>query len=322
MAIETLKKPMTGDEMIALSKKHTLFEWSAQSKVDPIPVERAKGIYFWTPEGKRFIDFNSQLMCVNIGHGDERVIKAIHDQASVLAYANPFMATEARARLGAKLAEITPGDIDVFFFTNGGAEANENAIKLARMASGRHKILARYRSYHGATAGSITLTGDPRRWAAEPGIPGVVHVLDPYHGIARGWDTAAESLAIVKRTISRVPLSNPIRRFRERLDRDLPTMQQRGLNYYHAWAFASVRQVGTAFELAAANLEWLTAQGAGDFSAPTSAFRRIAESNKALILKAARSVNSRKPLDTATLFADQEQAWDEGMSGLRAKFPA
>src|SRR3954465_12192602 len=201
MATEMLKKTMTGDEMIALSKKHTLFEWSAQSKVDPIPVERAKGIYFWTPEGKRFIDFNSQLMCVNIGHGDERVINAIHEQASVLAYANPFMATEARARLGAKLAEITPGAIDVFFFTSGGAEANENAIKLARMATGRHKILARYRSYHGATAGSITLTGDPRRWAAEPGIPGVAHVLDPYHGIARGWDTAQESLAMLEEVI-------------------------------------------------------------------------------------------------------------------------
>src|SRR5471032_2246418 len=201
MATETLKKPMTGDEMIALSKKHTLFEWSAQSKDDPIPVERAKGIYFWTPEGKRFIDFNSQLMCVNIGHGDERVIKAIHDQASVLAYANPFMATEARARLGAKLAEITPGDIDVFFFTNGGAEANENAIRLARMATGRHKILARYRSYHGGTAGAITLTGDPRRWPAEPGIPGVVHVLDPYHGIARGWDTADVALAALEEVI-------------------------------------------------------------------------------------------------------------------------
>ena len=131
MATETLKT-MTGEEMIALSKKHTLFEWSAQSKVDPIPVARAKGIYFWTPEGKRFIDFNSQLMCVNIGHGDERVIRAIQEQAAVLAYANPFMATEPRARLGAKLAEIAPGDIDVFFFTNGGAEANENAIKLAR----------------------------------------------------------------------------------------------------------------------------------------------------------------------------------------------
>jgi taurine--2-oxoglutarate transaminase len=201
MATETAHKTMSGEEMIALSKKHTLFEWTAQSKVDPIPVARAKGIYFWTPEGKRFIDFNSQLMCVNIGHADARVIKAIREQTEVLAYANPFMATEPRARLGAKLAEITPGDIDVFFFTNGGAEANENAIRLARHATGRHKILARYRSYHGATAGSITLTGDPRRWAAEPGLPGVVHVLDPYHGIERGWDSAEESLAMLEEVI-------------------------------------------------------------------------------------------------------------------------
>ena len=124
---------MTGQEIVDLTKKHTLFEWSAQSKVDPIPVAKAKGIYFWTPEGKRFIDFNSQLMSVNIGHGDERVIQAIHEQAQTLAYANPFMATEPRARLGAKLAEITPGDIDTFFFTNGGAEANENAIKICAL---------------------------------------------------------------------------------------------------------------------------------------------------------------------------------------------
>src|ERR1700716_3561126 len=185
---------MTGQEIVDLTRKHTLFEWSAQSKDDPIPVARAKGIYFYTPEGKRFIDFNSQLMSVNIGHGDERVIQAISEQAAVLAYANPFMATEPRARLGAKLAEITPGDIDVFFFTNGGSEANENAVNLARPATGRHKILARYRSYHGATAGSMMLTGDPRRWASEPGMPGVVHVLDPYHGIERGWDSAKESL--------------------------------------------------------------------------------------------------------------------------------
>jgi len=192
---------MSGQEIIDLSRKHTLFEWSAQSKVDPIPVGSAKGIYFYTPEGKRFIDFNSQLMSVNIGHGDPRVIQAISDQAATLAYANPFMATEVRARLGAKLAEITPGDIDTFFFTNGGAEANENAIKLARFFTGRHKIMARYRSYHGATAGAITLTGDPRRWAAEPGIPGVVHVLDPYHGIERGWDSAGSSLAMMEETI-------------------------------------------------------------------------------------------------------------------------
>src|SRR3984893_8888884 len=132
---------ITGQEMVDLTKKHTLFEWSAQSKVDPIPVARAKGIYFWTPEGKRFIDFNSQLMCVNIGHGDERVIRAIQEQAAVLAYATPFMATEPRARLGAKLAAIAPGDIDVFFFTNGGAQANENAFKIARAFTGRQKIL-------------------------------------------------------------------------------------------------------------------------------------------------------------------------------------
>lgn len=201
MAIETERAPMTGDEMVALTKRHTLFEWSAQSKVDPIPVAGAKGCYFWTPEGKRYLDFNSQLMCTNIGHGHPKVIEAIARQAETLAYANPFMATEARARLGAKLAEITPGDIDTFFFTNGGAEANENAIKLARFVTGRHKILARYRSYHGATAGAISLTGDPRRWAAEPGMPGVVRVLDPYHGIARGWDTADEALANLEETI-------------------------------------------------------------------------------------------------------------------------
>src|SRR5215813_2050083 len=147
MPTATANPTMTGQEIVDLTRKHTLFEWSAQSKVDPIPVARAKGIHFWTPEGKRFIDFNSQLMSVNIGHGDERVIQAIQEQAAVLPYANPFMATEPRARLGAKLASIAPGDIDVFFFTNGGSEANENAIKLARLATGRHKILARYRSY-------------------------------------------------------------------------------------------------------------------------------------------------------------------------------
>src|SRR5687767_14610313 len=165
--------PMTSEEIVSLCKKHTIFEWSAQSAVDPIPVARAKGVYFWTPEGKRYIDFNSQLMCVNVGHGDERVIKAIQRQVAELAYANPFMATEPRARLGAKLAELAPGDIDVFFFTNGGSESNENAIKIARSYTGRHKVLARYRSYHGATAGSMALTGDPRRWPSEPGIPGV-----------------------------------------------------------------------------------------------------------------------------------------------------
>src|SRR5690349_1145896 len=192
---------MSSQAIVDLTRQHTLFEWSAQSAVDPIPVAGAKGCWFWTPEGKRFLDFNSQLMCVNIGHGDERVVRAIKRQAETLAYANPFMATEARALLGRKLAEIAPGDIDVFFFTNGGSEANENALKLARQFTGRHKVLSFYRSYHGATAGSMMLTGDPRRWASEPGMPGVVHVLNPYHGIRRGWDTAEQALALLEETI-------------------------------------------------------------------------------------------------------------------------
>jgi taurine--2-oxoglutarate transaminase len=201
MTIETTATGLTGQTIVDLTKKHTLFEWSAQGAVDPIPVAGAKGCWFWTPEGKRYLDFNSQLMCVNIGHGDERVIRAIAQQAETLAYANPFMATEARARLGRKLAEICPGDIEVFFFTNGGAEANENAIKIARQFTGRHKILSFYRSYHGGTAGSMMLTGDPRRWHSEPGMPGVVHVLNPYHGVQRGWDTAEVALARIDETI-------------------------------------------------------------------------------------------------------------------------
>lgn len=191
---------MTSDEIVSLSKQHTLFEWSAQGALDPIPVARAKGVYFWTPDGKRYLDFNSQLMCVNIGHGDERVVRAIQEQAATLAYVSPALTTEPRARLGAKLAELCPGDIDAFFFTNGGAEANEHAMKIARWATGRQKILAFYRSYHGATAGAIGATGDPRRWT-EPALPGVVHVLNPYHGVQRGSDTAAQALAYIEEVI-------------------------------------------------------------------------------------------------------------------------
>ena len=132
---------------------------------------------------------NSQLMCVNIGHGNQKVIRAIQDQAAQLAYAGPSMATEPRAKIGPLLAKHTPGDLNKFFFTLGGAEANENAIKLARQYTGKQKIIARYRSYHGATAGAITLTGDYRRWANEPGMPGVVRVFDPYRIAARSART-------------------------------------------------------------------------------------------------------------------------------------
>ena len=185
---------MKGEEIVALSKKHTISEWAVQGAVDPIPVERAEGIYFYTPEGKRYIDFNSQLMSVNIGHSDARVIKAIQEQAAKLCYVTPGgMTTEPRARLGAKLAEITPGDIDVFFFTNGGAESVENAFKIARAYTGRYKILSRYRSYHGATAAAMAATGEPRSWA-QPPLPGMVHFTDWYHGVDREQDSAEVAL--------------------------------------------------------------------------------------------------------------------------------
>jgi taurine--2-oxoglutarate transaminase len=171
---------MTADQMVALSKQHTMFSWSAQGAVNPIPMVRAKGVYFWDANGKRYTDMNSQLMCMNIGHGDERVIEAIKAQAEELVYAGPGMATRVRAELGPMMAQVTPGELDTFFFTLGGAEANENAIRMAKAFTGRHKIMTRYRSYHGATAGAIALTGDPRRWANEPGYPGVIRTFDPY----------------------------------------------------------------------------------------------------------------------------------------------
>ncbi|MHB0980551.1 MAG: aminotransferase class III-fold pyridoxal phosphate-dependent enzyme [Thermoleophilia bacterium] len=176
----TTDTQMSAQEIVELTKKHTFFSWSVQSQVNPIPMARAKGVYFWDADGKRYTDMNSQLMCVNIGHGDERVIEAIKAQAEELAYAGPGMATRVRAEIGPMMAAITPGDLDMFFFTLGGSEANENAIKMARAYTGRNKIMVRYRSYHGATTGSMTLTGDPRRWPNEPGMPGVIRVFDPY----------------------------------------------------------------------------------------------------------------------------------------------
>jgi taurine--2-oxoglutarate transaminase len=171
----------TREEILDLSRETTLYEWIAQKAMKPLVIERAEGIYMWDANGKRYMDFNSQLMCTNIGHGDARVNDAIKAQLDQVAYVAPTVATTAvRAELGRLLREISPGNLSKAFFTNGGAEANENAIKIARMYTGRSKILARYRAYHGATAGAISLTGDPRRWAAEPGIPGVVRIPDFY----------------------------------------------------------------------------------------------------------------------------------------------
>ncbi|HJQ38223.1 MAG TPA: aminotransferase class III-fold pyridoxal phosphate-dependent enzyme [Thermoanaerobaculia bacterium] len=177
---EIASEPMTAAEIVSLTKRHTIFSWSAQGALNPIPMVRGEGIYFWDADGKRYVDMNSQLMCVNIGHGDKRVIEAIKRQADELVYAGPGMATAVRARVGRMLAELTPGDLNRFFFTLGGAEANENALRIAKMVTGRQKVMVRYRAYHGATAGAISMTGDPRRWANEPGIPGVVRFFDPY----------------------------------------------------------------------------------------------------------------------------------------------
>ena len=192
---------LTADEIVDLCLRHTLYDWQQQGSTRPIAVASARGCEFFTVDGKRYLDFNSQLMGVNIGHADPRVADAIAEQARVLPYISPFMATEVRAELGRKLAELMPGDLDKVFFTLGGAEANENAIRIAKSMTGRQKILARYRSYHGATYATITLTGDPRRWANEPGMPGVVHVLDPYHGTQRGTDDAQTALAYLEETI-------------------------------------------------------------------------------------------------------------------------
>jgi taurine---2-oxoglutarate transaminase len=170
------------DEILPLSKEHVFWTWSAQAKVNPIPVKRAKGVYFWDVDDKRYLDFNSMTMCVNIGHGDERVIEAMVEQARALPYTAPGMTNRVRALASQLVAEVSPGgQLTKVLFTLGGADANENAIKLARGYTGRYKILTRYRSYHGATAGAMAATGDPRRVAWEPMLmPGIVHFLDPY----------------------------------------------------------------------------------------------------------------------------------------------
>jgi taurine--2-oxoglutarate transaminase len=189
---------LTTDEILRLNREYTFFSWSAQSKINPIVIDRADGVYFWDPDGKRYLDFNSQLMSINIGHGNKRVADAIAEQANKLAFAAPQFATEVRGRLGELLAEVTPGDLKKFFFTLGGAEANENALRMARTVTGRQKVMAYHRSYHGATAGAISVTGDPRRWANEPGVPGIIRVLDPWR-LAKGEpEPVEEHLAYIE----------------------------------------------------------------------------------------------------------------------------
>ena len=171
---------MAAEEVRSLDRAHVLHSWSAQDLIDPLPIAGAEGSYFWDYSGKRYLDFSSQLVNVNIGYQHPKVVAAIQEQAARLTTIQPSFANDARSEAARLIAEVAPNGLDTVFFTNGGAEAIENAVRMARLHTGRGKVLAAYRSYHGATAGAITLTGDPRRWASEPSAPGVVHFWGPY----------------------------------------------------------------------------------------------------------------------------------------------
>ncbi|MFI9331805.1 aspartate aminotransferase family protein [Kitasatospora sp. NPDC052868] len=169
-----------GQAVKAADRAHVFHSWSAQALIDPLAVAGAEGSYFWDYDGNRYLDFSSQLVNTNIGHQHPKVVAAIQEQAAKLCTIAPGFAVESRSEAARLIAERTPGDLDKIFFTNGGAEANENAIRMARLHTGRQKIMSTYRSYHGATANAIALTGDPRRWANETGVSGVVHFWGPY----------------------------------------------------------------------------------------------------------------------------------------------
>lgn len=169
-----------GAQVHADDRAHVFHSWSAQTLIDPVPVAGALGSEFWDYDGKRYLDFSSQLVNVNIGHQHPKLVAAIQEYAGKLCTIAPFHANDARSEAARLIAERAPGDLNMVFFTNGGAEAIENAIRLAKLHTGRHKIMTAYRSYHGATNGAIALTGDPRRWANETGSSGVVHFWGPY----------------------------------------------------------------------------------------------------------------------------------------------
>ena len=171
---------LTGQEVKEKDLQYNLHSWSKQGNLNPIPVAKSEGIYFWDYDGKRYIDMSSQLVNMNLGHGNQAIIAAIKEQAEKLCFIAPSYAVESRSILAEKLIALMPDNIGKVFFTNGGADANENAIKMARMFTGRNKVFSRYRSYHGSTFGAGNLTGEPRRYPLEPGIPGFVKFFDPY----------------------------------------------------------------------------------------------------------------------------------------------
>ncbi len=177
---QALLHPLTQARTRELDRAHVFHSWSAQALIDPMPIASAEGSYFWDHDGKRYLDFSSQLVNVNIGYQHPRLVEAIQQQAGNLCTIGPGFANDARSEAARLIAEIAPAGLERVFFTNGGAEANENAVRMARLHTGRHKVFAAYRSYHGATAGALALTGDPRRWPSEPGVGGIVRYWGPY----------------------------------------------------------------------------------------------------------------------------------------------
>ncbi|MGW0313560.1 aminotransferase class III-fold pyridoxal phosphate-dependent enzyme [Streptomyces flavidovirens] len=170
----------SGAAVKAADRAHVFHSWSAQGLIDPLAVAGAEGSYFWDYDGNRYLDFTSGLVFTNIGYQHPKVVAAIQEQAAKLSTFAPAFAVEPRSEAARLIAERTPGDLDKIFFTNGGAEAIENAVRMARLHTGRHKVLAAYRSYHGGTTTAINLTGDPRRWASDNGTSGTVHFWAPF----------------------------------------------------------------------------------------------------------------------------------------------
>ena len=181
-AAHTGMRALTEDATRAyeLDRRHVFHSWSAQELIDPMVVTRAEGAYVWDGEGNRLLDFTSQLVYTNLGHQHPRIVAAIREQAETLCTVAPQHANGTRSEAARLIAKHTPGDLDRVFFTNGGADANEHAIRMARLHTGRHKVLSTYRSYHGGTHLAVNVTGDPRRWASDDGSNGTVHFFGPF----------------------------------------------------------------------------------------------------------------------------------------------
>ena len=192
---------MKGEEIKSTLKEYNLQSWSKQKGINPISVEKAEGIYFWDYNGNRYSDMSSQLVNMNLGFGNPAISQAIKDQVDQYCFVGPSYGAESRAILAKKIIGLMPDNMGKVFFTNAGAESNENAVKIARMFTGKHKIFSRYRSYHGSSFGAGNLTGEPRRYTLEPGVPGFVKFFDPYiyrEGIEFDSEESASSYYLKK----------------------------------------------------------------------------------------------------------------------------